>query len=330
MPLLFKRSDLDLVVWPEDRSCDRKWLLDNVSGASGVIVTLLDKVNPELLEAAGPSLRVVSTMSVGYEHIDVEAVVKRNIRIGYTPDILTEAVADVSVMLALMASRNGRVVMDVVNTGEWQNNPWAPFLFCGPQLSANWMAASKTAGFIGFGRIAEATLSRLIPFGFKDCVFTSNPLSQPDPAAEAEMTQKYKLRSLRRVTLDEVASQSDVVFVLAPGGFATYHIVNEQFLRKMKKTSVLVNSSRGGLVDSDALAKALRENWIWGAGLDVVEGEPNVGVDHPLLKEPRCVILPHIGSATNETRAGMATLAVQNLLAALLDRPMPAELRQEK
>lgn len=134
------------------------------------------------------------------------------------------------------------------------------------------------------------------------------------------------------------------MFVLAPGGAKTKHIVNEDFLRKMKKTAVLVNTARGTLVDSDALAKALREKWIWGAGVDVVEGEPNVGLDHPLVKEPRyvlrtvevglrayrmrrCVVLPHIGSATMETRFGMASLAAKNLVAALLGHEMPSELK---
>ncbi len=149
------------------------------------------------------------------------------------------------------------------------------------------MTTSRTVGFLGFGRISQATLARLVSFGFTDCVYTSNPSSQADPEADARTAEKYNLRSVRRVSLEELAEKSDVFFVLAPGGTKTHHIVNEDFLKKMKKTSVLVNTARGTLVDSDALAKALREQWIWGAGLDVVEGEPNVGLDHPLMKEPR-------------------------------------------
>lgn len=114
--------------------------------------------------------------------------------------------------------------------------------------------------------------------------------------------------------------------MLAPGGPSTHHIVNEDLLKKMKKSAVLVNTARGTLVDSEALGKALKQGWIWGAGLDVVEGEPNVGVDHVLVKEPRCVVLPHIGSATFETRRGMATLAAKNLLAGLDGETMPAEV----
>lgn len=157
------------------------------------------------------------------------------------------------------------------------------------------------------------------------------------------------LRSVRRVELDELARESDVLFVLAPGGEDTRHVVDADFLRKMKKRAVLVNTSRGTLVDSDALAQALREEWIWGAGLDVVEGEPHIGADHPLVREPkyvfcgfflfffrtthlgnsrarRCVIVPHIGSATFETRLGMVDLAARNGLAGIDDEAMPAEL----
>ncbi|OBZ77372.1 Glyoxylate reductase/hydroxypyruvate reductase [Grifola frondosa] len=304
MPLLTQRSDLEIVLWPENRVCDRKWLLENIAGATGVLVMLSEKIDAEFLDAAGPNIRVVSTMSVGYEHADLKELAKRGVRFGYTPDVLTDAVADLS----------------------WPNFTWSPFSFCGPQLSATSTHPSRTAGFIGFGRIAQATLARLVPFGFTHCLYTGNPSIAPDPAFDAEIAAKYNVREVRRVSLDELARESDVVFVLAPGGPSTYHIVDEKFLKGMKRTGVLVNTSRGTLVDSDALTKALREGWLWGAGLDVVEGEPNVTADHPLVKEPRCIVLPHIGSATTETRIGMATLAVNNLLGGVLGQTMPAEL----
>ncbi|KAI0084728.1 hypothetical protein BDY19DRAFT_1025355 [Irpex rosettiformis] len=322
MPLLYDRPELNVVMWPHDKACKRQWILENVPGASGILATIVDKIK------AGPSLRVISTMSVGYEHIDVQTAAQRDIKVGYTPDVLTEAVADISVMLALMASRNGRQGIEFVGRGEWPH--WAPYTLCGPQLSTNPITQTRTAGFIGFGRISQATLSRLIPFGFTNCIFTSSPTSKSNPQVEEELRKKFNLRSLRRGTLDDVARGSDVVFVLAPGGPQTYYIVNEDFLRKMKKTAVLVNTARGTLVDSDALAKALREGWIWGAGVDVVEGEPDVGIDHPLVKEPRCVIVPHIGSATNETRLTMASLAAKNLIAGLFNEPMPVPLQLNK
>lgn len=142
-------------------------------------------------------------------------------------------------------------------------------------------------GFIGFGRISQATLKRLIPFGVTHCVYHSNPSSPSKPFLDAKLQADYGLQSVKRVDLDELAKESDVVFVLAPGGDKTKHLVNAAFLQKMKKTAILINTSRGTLVDSDALAMALQQGWIWGAGLDVVEGEPQVTADHPLVKEPR-------------------------------------------
>ncbi|THG97880.1 hypothetical protein EW145_g7524 [Phellinidium pouzarii] len=274
MPILRERKELELIVWPENRQCDRSWLLENIPGAAGVIVLLSEQVNDELLDKAGPSLKVVSTMSVGYEHLFLPALAKRGIRVGYTPDILTDA---------------------------------------------------------GFGRIAQATLARLVPFGIRQCIYTGNPAasafsgsSARDHALAASLS--LPAGAISRVPLTDLAVRSDVLFVLAPGGPETYHTVDADFLRRMKSSAVLVNPSRGSLVDSDALARALREGWIWGAGLDVVEGEPRVGTDHPLVNEPRCVILPHIGSATFETRLGMATLAAKNVIGGVLGETMPTEL----
>ena len=175
---------------------------------------------------------------------------------------------------------------------QWSAYPWAPFLWAGSQFSASWVNPTRTAGFLGFGRIAQSTLARLLPFGFTHALYVGNPTSQPNPSRDAEVLAKYAphgLADFRRVDLSELARESDVVFVLAPGGPSTYHVVNEEFLKGMKKTAVLVNTSRGALVNSDALAKACREGWIWGAGIDVVEGEPNIPADHPLVKEPRFV-----------------------------------------
>ncbi|KAJ7095662.1 D-isomer specific 2-hydroxyacid dehydrogenase [Mycena epipterygia] len=327
MASLVEREDIDVIMWPEDRGCERSWLLENVKGAAGVLVLLPDTVDRELLEAAGPSLRVVSTMSVGYEHIDLPLMTQRKIRVGYTPDILTEAVADLSVMLALMAGRNDGVAYSLVKNGEWDTFNWSPFTFCGPQLSTTVSSPTRTAGFLGFGRISQATLARLVPFGITHCIYSGSPNSKQQTVRDVSLQKKLKLVSLERVDMDRLARESDVLFVLTPGGKETYHLVDANFLRKMKSMSVLVNTSRGTVVDSDALATALRERWIWGAGLDVIEGEPNIGKDHPLVKESRCVIVPQIGSATFQTRMEMATRAIQNLIGGVFGEQMPAELK---
>lgn len=162
-------------------------------------------------------------------------------------------------------------------------------------MSPNSPQDIRTVGFIGFGRIAQATLARMVGFGYTRCVYVAR---SKDPARAKEIEQTIKARhptltTVQRVELDQLARESDVLYILAPGGPETYHIVNETFLKQMKKTAVLVNNARGTLVDSDALAKALKEGWLWGAGVDVIEGEPNVTVDHPLVKEPRYVLHFH-------------------------------------
>jgi len=202
----------------------------------------------------------------------------------------------------------------------------SPFTFCGPQLSTTLSSPTRTVGFLGFGRIAQATLARLVPFGITHCIYTGSPTSHHDTTRDAALQGKYNLKALERVDVDRLARESDVLFVLTPGGKETYHLVDAAFLKKMKPMSVLVNTSRGSVVDSDALATALREKWIWGAGLDVVEGEPAITPDHPLAKEPQCVMVPHIGSATFQTRLDMATRAVHNLLGGVFGGEMPAEL----
>ncbi|EEB89605.1 hypothetical protein MPER_12278 [Moniliophthora perniciosa FA553] len=280
------------------------------------------------------------------EHVDLPLIAQQNLRLGYTPDVLTDAVADLSIMLALMAGRNVNETMAIAREGRWPQFTWSPFALCGPQFSTTSQYPKRTVGFLGFGRIAQATLSRALALGVTDCIYYSNPSSSPKLERDAAILKQHQpqLKSLRAVDLDTLASESDVIFVLAPGGEKTKHLVNEDFLKKMKKHGVLVNTGRGTVVDSDALAKALREQWLWGAGLDVVEGEPNLYQDHPLLKEPRhvitcccfyteftnrCNIVPHIGSATFETRVGMATLAANNVIAGVLNDKMPAEVDVE-
>ncbi|KAF8329399.1 uncharacterized protein EI90DRAFT_3145919 [Cantharellus anzutake] len=311
----------ELVSWLEDGVAPRQWLLDNSPGASALLVMGTDKVDEELLDSAGPSLKIVSTVSVGYDHIQTSALAQRKIRLGYTPEVLTDAVADISVMLALMATRLGRESMQIVHDGKWPQAPWAPFLLCGQQLSS----PDYVVGFVGFGRIAQATLTRLVAFGVSRCLFTTSTRKVPDEAYPG-LQNKLGLKEFRSVTLDEIARESDLIIVLTPGGPSTYHLVDETFLRKMKKTSVLVNTARGSVVDSNALALALRGGWIWGAGIDVVEGEPDIDADHILVKEPRAVVLPHIGSATYDTRNAMTCTAAENLVRGLKGEKLLAEV----
>ncbi|PAV19783.1 glyoxylate reductase [Pyrrhoderma noxium] len=339
MPVLKDKKEFNLIVCPDSTKDRQQWIIENVPGAAGLLCMLSDKITAEIIEAAGPTLKVVSTMSVGYDHVNLPTLKKLNIRLGYTPDILTNAVADLSVMLALMASRNARECMDTVQNGQWPNSPWTPFGFCGPQISVvpnetqpGKYSQGRTVGFFGFGRIAQATLARLVPFGVSKFIYTGNPSAVVDQATldrDAAIAKSVGLPSdaISRVSLDDLASQSDVLFVLAPGGASTYHAIDASFLSKMKSTSVLVNASRGTIVDSDALAAALRSGQIWGAGLDVVEGEPHITTEHPLVKESRCVVFPHVASATTETRIGIGRLAAFNVISGVFGDEMPSELQ---
>ncbi|CUA69441.1 hypothetical protein RSOLAG22IIIB_08462 [Rhizoctonia solani] len=260
-------------------------------------------------------------LSVGYDHVDIAALKVRGIRLGFTPDVLTDAVADTAIMLALMASRNVKQAIDIVHSGNWPNTPWSPWLLTGPQLSN----PTTTVGFIGFGRISRATLARLIPFRISRVFYTRSSAPQ-SPTTDSTLLSEYPtLKEAKWVDLDDLARESDFVFVLAPGGESTKHLVGKEFLSNMKREAVLVNPGRGSVVDSNALAEALKEGRIWGAGLDVVDGEPNVPADHELVKEPRAVVLPHIGSATVQTRLGMAQLAANNLIAGIRGKQMPSE-----
>ncbi|KAG8803972.1 hypothetical protein FRB91_004398 [Serendipita sp. 411] len=314
------KDEWQIVQWEENRAVPRAWLEENIQGAEGILVLLTDKVDDSLLTIAGPNLRIVSTMSVGYDHIETSALKTRRIKLGFTPDVLTFAVADLTVLLVLMATRNAGEAVSLVKAGKWPELGFSPFLLCGPQIGSGVYGTKPyTVGFIGFGRIAKMALKRLSPYGISRCLYAnrrsakaSNPLESTEE--DTALAREMNIGLVHAAPLSYIAAESDLVIVLAPGGPETHHIVDEGFLRKMKPTAVLVNTSRGTLVDTDALVKALQENWIWSAGLDVVEGEPNITADHPLLQLPRAVILPHIGSATLDTREAMARLAVENLV----------------
>ncbi|KAJ7891946.1 D-isomer specific 2-hydroxyacid dehydrogenase [Mycena leptocephala] len=322
MPLLRERNDIDA-----HRCCDRAWLLRNIKGAAGAVTCFQNAVNRELVDSAGPNLLVVSTISVELsypEHIDLQVMAERNIQVGYTPDILTDAVADSAVMLALMASRRAGQTYSFVKDNQWPTLHWTPFALCGPQLSTTAFSPTRTAGFLGFGRIAHAVLKRLAACGITHCIYTPRPGAAPQSGRNEQLRVAHGLVLVAPVDLRTLARGSDMLFVLAPGGPTTRHLINAAFLRQMRPTSILVNNGRRSVVDSAALAQALAEGWIWGAGLDVVE--PQMGPEHPLVREPRCVVLPHIGSAALETRAEMAALTVRNVLAGVFGEPLPMAL----
>lgn len=284
-------GDIELAICPSsDGPSRRQWLLNHVAGASGLVVFLGDKVDEELLNAAGPSLRCVSTMSVGYDHCDTDALRKRRIRLGTTPNVLNAAVADLALMLTLMTMRQVPLAVPVVQQGTWSDHPWSPLGFCGPSLGG------KTIGFYGFGAIAQTVALRLVPFHPAHILYTTSKPKPFDPQGNSAfhvlatgedddplpsgrlyrpLPFPYRDIPVENCTLEEMLPQVDVLYVLASFNPSTKHTINASVFANMKRSAVVINASRGGLVKTEDLVDALRKGIIAGAGLDVLEGEPS-------------------------------------------------------
>lgn len=263
------------------------------------------------------------------DHIDVPLANKKGIKIGHTPGVLSDAVADITIALLLMAMRRMGEGIEIVKEGRWPQIPWAPFVMCGPSIGH----PNLTIGFLGFGRISQVTLDRLVAFTNKDqppkILYTSSKARPNQAEIDADFSKQWdgKVASVSRVEADELAEKSDIVIVLCALNESTKDLVNKDFLRKMKKTAVLVNSARGPIVNSDDLADALDQGEIFAAGLDVITDEPNISPDHRLVKHPKCVVIPHMGSADYDTRNAMADLCVRNAIAGAEGKPLPAEVK---
>ena len=276
-----------------------------VAGADAIVTMLHDRVDAALLDAAGPQLQVVANVAVGYDNVDVPACTERGVRFTNTPGVLTDATADIAFALILMATRRLGEGERLIRTGA----PWSfnMFFLLGTSVQG------KTLGIVGLGQIGTATARRARAFGM-EVVYSGRRAA--DAAVEQEL-------GARRVDLDELLAISDVVSLHCPLTDQTRHLIDGARLRQMKPTAYLVNTTRGPVVDEGALAEALRDGVIAGAGLDVFEKEPEV---HPgLLELENVTLIPHLGSATIETRTAMAVLAARNAIAVLdgVDPPTP-------
>lgn len=284
-----------LVVGAEDPP-DRATLLETARGAEAVVCTLTERVDAEFLDAAGPQLKVVANVAVGFDNIDVAAATARGVRVTNTPGVLDGATADLTMALMLAASR--RVLEgDRLLRGRtpWV---WGPRMLVGLDLSAG-----TTLGVVGYGRIGRAVARRARAF---DMTILATPTRAGADDAEV-------------VELPELLERSDVVTLHCPLTPQTRHLIDAAALRRMKPTAILVNTARGGIVDESALIAALREGAIAGAGLDVFEGEPSVNPE--LLELDNVVLTPHIGSAGTATRERMCGLALANAAAVLKGEP---------
>jgi glyoxylate reductase len=275
-------------------------LVRRLQDKDGLICHIISTVDDEVLEAC-PRLKVVANVAVGYNNIDVAAARRRGIVVTNTPDVLTETTADFAWALLMATARRVVEADHYVRSKQWKVWKWD--LLWGADVHG------KTLGLVGFGRIGRAVARRALGFGMRVLYHDTLPA---DPAVEREL-------HATAVDLGTLLRESDFVplhTLLSP---ETRHLINERALRLMKKTAILVNASRGPVVDEAALVRALAEGWIQGAGLDVFEEEPTV---HPgLLPLPNVTLTPHIASASDGSRIGMATLAVRNCLAVLNGQP---------
>lgn len=297
------RDVTDCAVWKRRMPPSRAELLDAVRGCDGLLTLLSDRIDAEVMDAAGPQLRVVSNYAVGVNNIDLREAARRGISVGNTPDVLTDATADIAVALMLAAARQMLPALESVRDGDWRT--WEPTGLLGCDL------VGRTLGIVGMGRIGSAVARRLgLGWGMR-LLYTARGDKQVDGLPEA-----------RRVPLDQLLAESDFVSLHTDLNDQTCGMINRRRLSLMKPTAVLVNTSRGGVIDQHALVEALTEGRPMAAGLDVTEPEP-IPPDHPLVGLSNCIILPHIGSATVATRDAMAQISVDNLLAGLAGRPLP-------
>jgi len=302
------REACDVTLWAGDEPPPYPALVAGVRDADGLLCLLTDRVDDALM-AAAPRLRVISQMAVGYDNVDVAAATRRGIVVGNTPDVLTDATADMAFALLMAAARRLVEGVDYIRAGQWHT--WGPLTLLGRDVHG------ATLGIVGLGRIGQAVARRARGFDMRiltyDCV--------RNEAAEREFGPAC-------LDLDTLLAESDFVTLHVPLTPATRHLIGAAQLRRMKPPAVLINTSRGGVVDQDALVEALQTGVIGYAALDVTDPEP-LPSDHPLMKLPNAIVTPHIASASVTARTQMAVMAARNLLAGLRGEVLPFPVNPE-
>lgn len=297
------QSVCDADIWQYEFPPPYETLCQRVNGVDGILCMLTDKVDDALMDAAGPSLKVISQMAVGYDNIDISAAKERGIVVGNTPGVLTETTADLTFALLLAAARRLYEGTQYILEGKWQT--WHPMTLLGHDVTG------ATLGIVGLGRIGSAVAKRAAGFDMRILVYGPR-------ISDAEAAQI----GAERVTLDDLLQRSDFVSLHCPLRPETRHLINRETLARMKPSAILINTTRGGVVDQAALYWALVNGVIAGAALDVTDPEP-LPADDPLLKLPNVIIVPHVGSATVGTRGKMAQIAIDNLIAGLSGKLLP-------
>lgn len=290
------RQVCDITVGSQSQPMHREELLEHIRDIDGMIPTISDRIDASLLDAAR-RLKIIANYGVGYNHIDMDAATKHGILVTNTPDVLTDATAELAFALLLATAR--RIVEGDRRMRSGQFRYWAPLDFLGTEVSG------QTLGIVGFGRIGQAMAKRAKAFDMRLLCTTRSPI---DPSIAGQY-------GITRVELESLLAQSDFISLHVPLTPETFHRIGSGELALMKPTAILINTSRGPVVDETALVEALKNGTIAAAGLDVYENEPMMAPG--LADLDNVVLLPHIGSATNETRTRMAEMAVANLLEGL-------------
>lgn len=303
------REVAEVDLWTDELPPPREVLLERSAGKDGVLCLLTDGIDAEFFDAAGPGLKVVSQIAVGYNNIDVSEATRRGIPVGYTPDVLTDTTADLAFTLLMAAARKVAAGHRAARDGSWRT--WHPLHFLGQDIH------HATLGIVGMGRIGFQMARR--SQGFDMDVLYSDVNARPDLEAKLPM---------RRVSVEALLAESDFVSLHVSLSPTSHHMMNAEAFARMKPSAILVNTSRGPVVDHLALYDALKAGEIAGAGLDVTDPEP-IPTDHPLLTLENCLIVPHIASASVATRRAMSMLAAANLIKGLEGRPLESCVNPE-
>ncbi len=292
----------DVDMWEGELPPSRQELLKRVQGVDGILSLLTDRIDGEVLDAAGEGLKVISNHAVGFDNIDVPAATARRIPVGNTPDVLTDATADFSFALMMAAGRRLMEADRYVRDGKWKT--WGTMILLGVEMKG------ATLGLVGFGRIGKAMARRALGFDMR-VIYYDPKEKTADPDSNAT-----------QVDFETLLEESDFISLHTPLTPDTRHLIDAEALSKMKPSAVVVNTSRGPVVDLDALYEALKSRRIFAAALDVTEPEP-LPMDSPLLTLDNLVIAPHIASAGKLTREKMSWMAAKNLISGLKGDPLP-------
>lgn len=296
------RQETDLEMNEEDKVLSKEELIEGIKGKDGLLCLLTDHIDKEILSAS-PGLKVVANYAVGFNNIEVEAATKLGIPVSNTPGVLTETSADLAFALIMSVGRRIAEADKFLRTGQWAG--WGPLQFLGTDIHG------ATLGIIGLGRIGKAVAKRAKGFSMEIKYWNRTRCS-----AEEEL-----LLGIEFLPFEELLKVADFVSLNIAFNEETFHLISDREFQLMKPSSVLINTSRGPVVDEKALVHALQTKQIWGAGLDVFENEPQV--EPELLEMDNVVLLPHLGSATIATRTNMAMIAIDNLLAVLHGKQAP-------